>query len=117
MAVDRLESTNFPYLPVRLTLDGDTYDEDMLIDTGYEGYVAVPEGWGQGRQPRGYRTVALADGSLVRVPYFRGFADIGGLGEFECTVFALGDELILGRFATNRYSLTLDHGQRVIVEA
>ncbi len=116
MAVGRVESTNFPYLPLCFTLGGTSHEAEGLVDTGFEGHLAVPEGWPVSEEPYGYQTVGLADGSERRIPYYRGVAAIGGLEEFECLVLVLGDEIVLGRFATDRYLLILDHGRRILVE-
>ncbi len=38
----RLTSFRFPYLPLRLSLGAESKDVDTLLDTGFDGDVAVP---------------------------------------------------------------------------
>ena len=62
---------------------------------------------------------AVADGSTVLAPSYLGrveVAELGDAGTFPAVISVLGDEPILGRSLTNRFSITLDHGRRVIIQ-
>lgn len=49
-------------------------------------------------------------------PYERGVVEVGGLGAFPVVVIVLGYEPLAGRGVSDRYSVILDHGRRLIVE-
>jgi predicted aspartyl protease len=113
----RLVSSRFPYVPIRVEVRQRTGDFEALLDTGFDDDVVVPASWsGNGQPPDGHVRLELGDGSLVVAPYYDGTAGLAGLGSFPVLVIALGDEPIVGRGLTDRFRVTLDHGQRVIVE-
>ena len=116
MAVGQLESSRFPYLPVSLTVRGHTWSAEALVDTGFDGYLAVPEALLGGARPSGRQMVALADESVLRIPYYRRQVQLGSLPPVPGLIIALGGEVILGRRVTGLYRVIFDHGQRVIVE-
>ena len=84
MALDgSLESTRFPYLPLGLTLENRSVQVEVLLDTGFDGDVAVPPGLVMnGEPPDDYLVWALADGSEVLAPAFLGRARLGPFPEF-----------------------------------
>lgn len=111
MSAASLTSTQFPYLPLTLHVQGYITTVVALLDTGFDGNVALPPdllpaniapdldlGW------------VLADGTMVHAPAYVGTVRLGNFGPFNVTITALGDEPIIDRFA-----ITLDHGQRAIV--
>jgi predicted aspartyl protease len=105
------------YLPVELTVVGHTLILEALIDTGFDGGVAVaPETITNGQPARWRLRFTLADGSRVHVPAYRGTIRLGDFAPLPTVVIALGDQAILGRSVTDHFRLILDHGQRVIVE-
>jgi predicted aspartyl protease len=113
----RVTSDHFPYVPVHLDIRGQTYEMETLLDTGFDGDIAVPldlihRDW----TPNGHYSWALADGSEVEAPYFRGTLRLGGLPPLSLNVTALGDEPILGRGVIDRFMFILDHGRQVVVE-
>jgi predicted aspartyl protease len=113
----RVVSSRFPYLPVHLDVDGHSEDVEALLDTGFDGDVAVPPSMVPGGQPPDYlETWTLADGTQLVIPTFLGSAQIGGLPAFPVTLTALGDEPLVGRGVGDRFRITLDHGQQVILE-
>jgi predicted aspartyl protease len=116
VAVDRVESARFPYLPVAFTVRGSTRTAEALVDTGFDGYLAVPEALLRGVAPSGHQMVGLADGSALRIPYYRGLIRLGELSPVPCLIITLGDEVIVGRRVTDRYYMVFDRGRRVIVE-
>ena len=61
-----LISNQYPYLPIRVELRGQTVEDLALIDTGYDGSFVIPAAWRDrlGR-PDGISRVGLGDGSIV----------------------------------------------------
>ncbi|MBM2826006.1 MAG: hypothetical protein HW403_70 [Dehalococcoidia bacterium] len=115
-------SSRFPYLPIHLqvrinrTTDFET-DLEALLDTGFDGDVVVPANFpSNGHVPEAFLRWILADGSQVEAAAYRGTLYIGNIGPISVVVTALGDESMIGRKAITRFTVTLDHGQRVIVE-
>lgn len=114
----RVVSERFPYLPVRLRVRGREAVVEALLDTGFDGYVVVPAHLVTNGAPADtHYTWVLADGSKVESPTYRGTAQIGELPPVRVLISVLGDEPIIGRALTNRFSIHLDHGRQVIVEA
>ena len=35
-------TSRFPYLPIRVNVDGTTYEGDALLDTGFTGGIMLP---------------------------------------------------------------------------
>jgi hypothetical protein len=58
----------------------------------------------------------LADGSTIDAPVYFGSVEIIGLPAVRAAITVLGNEYILGRGVLDRYKLTLDHGQQVVVD-
>jgi predicted aspartyl protease len=110
-------SSRFPYLPVHLDVGGHSDDVEALLDTGFDGDVAVPLSRMPGGQPPDFlETWTLADGTQVVVPTYLGSVQIGGLPAFRVALTALGDEPLVGRGVGDRFRITLDHGQQLILE-
>jgi len=110
-------SVRFPYLPVRVEVRGHTIESEALLDTGFDGYVAIPSDLvPPGARPNDLSRWALADGSTVLVPSYLGTVTLGAHGPFPAVVIAIGDELLVGAGAAKHVTIILDHGQRVIVE-
>lgn len=64
MALERVESERFPYLPLTLTVGEQTAQVEALLDTGFDGDIVVPLSLIANDQPPDeYRNWALADGS------------------------------------------------------
>lgn len=118
MAVNpRLVSRRFPYLPIHLAVHQTGDDLDALLDTGFDGDVAVPyASVADGDPPDGYLSCRLADGSDVLSPFYVGTVKVGAMGSFSIVIVALGDEPLVGRGVSDRFKVTLDHGQQLIVE-
>ena len=117
MAVNRrLTSFHFPYLPLHLLVGRRSTDVEALLDTGFDGDVAVPPEVLSGQSPNEYVIWTLADGSPVLAPAFVATAQLGDLDPFPVLVTALGDEPLIGRGVSDRFKVTLDHGHQVVVE-
>ncbi len=113
----RVESDRFPYLPVRLTIGGREAQFEALLDTGFDGGVAVPEDTiASGQTAEWSLSFYLADGSVVDVPAYLGRVQVGELLPVTTIIITLGGEPILGRAVTDQFKITLDHGQRIVVE-
>ncbi len=113
----RVESDRFPYLPVSLSLRGRKTEFEALLDTGFDGGLAVSEGAvADGQTAEWHLTACLADGSVVDVPAYLGTVQVGSLPPLTTIIITLGNEPILGRAVADQYKITLDHGQRVIAE-
>jgi predicted aspartyl protease len=117
MNPQRVVSNRFPYLPVRLHVGNQTHDLEALLDTGFDGDIAVPAALVAGlANPLGYFRWSLADGSGISAPYYEGALRVGPVGPFAVAVMELGAEPIIGVGAIEELVITLDHAQRVIVE-
>jgi predicted aspartyl protease len=113
----RLVSAHFPYLPLTLDLFGRLIDLEALLDMGFDGALLVPPDLvATGHPPDGVLRWTLADGSRVIAPYYVAQVRLGPLGAFPVLVTAVGNEPLLGRALTDHFTVTLDHGQHVIVE-
>jgi predicted aspartyl protease len=114
---DQVVSYRFPYLPIRLQVRALAVEFEALLDTGFDGHVVVPAHTIADIAPAEIETRwTLADGSEVIAPSYRGTAQIGSLPPVRVLISVLGDEHIIGRALTDRFSIQLDHGRRVIAE-
>jgi predicted aspartyl protease len=117
MTNGRLLGQRFPYLPVSIDVHQRVANVDALLDTGFDGDVAVPDGLvTNGQAPDGHSRWTLADGSAVLVPYYLGTVELDGHGPFQAVIIVLGDEPLIGASAARHVTIILDHGQRVIVQ-
>ena len=109
-------SEEYPYLQIRFGVQAHSDEDTALIDTGFTGHLAIPASW-EARlgRPDGYSRWRLADGSVVHAPVYLGRVEIVGLSPTTATIVVVGDEYILGRRILDRFEITLDHGQGVIV--
>jgi hypothetical protein len=60
--------------------------------------------------------VVLADGSSVETLVYVGQVRLGSTYMTSIAIMALGDEPIVGRGISDRFTIILDHGRQVIVE-
>ncbi len=116
-------SSNFPYLPVHIqigrsfqTIDFE-FDIEPLIDTGFDGGLAVPRDLiPDSVTPIGRSDWRLADETEISTFAYFGYVIIGQLPPVPALVIALAEEALLGRQVTNNFRLIFDHGSQVIVE-
>ena len=115
----RVIGTLYPYLRVRITLRGQVSEASALVDTGFTGGLVIPSAalaTALGL-PDARIDWELADGSAVDAPLYFGIVEIPGLVPAPAAITSLGSEYILGRGMIDRFSVTFDHGRRIIVEA
>ena len=62
-----------------------------------------------------YQRWTLADGGQVQAPIYRGTVQVGTFQPTPALIVALGDEHIIGLGVLNNFTVTFDHGRRVIV--
>ena len=124
---NKLVSTTFPFLPLHVhvrvsRLEQIEQDTEALVDTRFSGDIVLPATDDlQKYQPDAYATWAMADGSEVMAPIFLGKIRFPDLEDdvavlVGVTVTVLGDQTLIGLNALRRFTLTLDHGKRVILE-
>lgn len=112
-----LVSSHFPYLLVHIQVHKQIRDVDALIDTGFDGFVAMPrETLMNGDPPDGYIPCTLADASKIAAPFYRGIVRIGKFPSFAAIILALGDEPLVGRGVTDKFKVIFDYGKKIIVE-
>ena len=77
-----------------------------LVDSGFEGYVAVPTALVRTLPPPGYRRRAeAASGEIVVVSVWEGTAELNDApGRFDVRAIALGDEFLMGLLTMNHTS-------------
>ena len=89
------------------------------MDTGFTGHLAMSASMLNRilGLPDTRTTWELADENTVDAPVYFGTVEIVGLLPVPAAIIALGREYILGRGVIDRFKITFDHGQRVIVES
>ena len=113
-----MTSSRFPYLTFNLRVRQLSYDGEALVDTGFDGGFAVPPSLLRDvGPPDGYELWEPVLGPPVLAPTYRASFQIDALGPFPVTVTALGDETLVGLEVISRFSVTLDHGNRVVVNS
>ena len=116
MTGSNVVSSRFPYLSVRVQVDGIDYQGDALLDTGFSGGVILPRRLlSDSGSVEGYERWTLADNSRVVAPYYSGTVELGGSKPIRTAVTLLGTEAIVGIEIISRFYVLLDHGERVVV--
>lgn len=117
MAYNFLKSSHFPYLKISIKVLHRDIKIEALVDTGFDGDIAIPpELVLNGDPPAGYVRWTLASGQTILAPYFMGTIKVGNFRLISIQITVLGDEPIIGRGIIDRFKITLDHGQKVILE-
>ncbi len=102
MAIRKITSHNFPFIPIIISVRGRVEKLEALIDTGFEGDVVVPKGLlTNGDPPDTLLPWQLADGKVVLAPVYAGKIKMGTIASFG---------------VTDRFKVIFDHGRKVIVE-
>ena len=119
MASRRVISNDFPFLPIRVTIRGWETEAVALVDTGFSGDLVIPEyalpsDIGPPNYPITYR---VADDRFTSAGMFYGDIEILGLPPISrVSIGPLGSKYIIGLGIIERYVVTLERGERVIVE-
>lgn len=109
-------SSKFPYLPASIAVKGIKHDCVSLLDTGFDGDIALPASVvTNGESPKRFIICKLADNSIVEVPSYIGSITLGGKILKDVVVIIMGNEPIIGRGIISHFNIVLDHGKRVIV--
>ena len=108
----------YPSLLIRFTAEGVEGRASALLDTGFDGHLAIPETVVPTLpRPLYRRRVRTASGQIVRVAAYLGTVELDDRPSVvDSIIIALGDEYLLGLSVLNRFKVTFDHGRRVIVE-
>ena len=119
MGYSVVASDDFPYLSIRVAVRDWEVHQQALIDTGFTGDLVVPEGSlpqdiGNPDHVRVYR---VADDRFTRAPMFTGELEVMGLPPIRhVTIAELGSRYLIGLGIIERYVVTLERGERVVVE-
>ena len=114
-----ITSERYLYLNLRVKIGGWQEEASALVDTGFTANLVVPEShWTEDLgQAHGRVNLIVADGGIVRAPVYIGEVEVLGISPISgLRVVFMGDEFILGRGIIDRFKVTFDHGQRIIVE-
>jgi len=110
-------SDDYPYIPIRLEVQGQSEVVLALLDTGYTESLIIPASCRQRLgAPDGRTTLEVGDGRVVHAPVYLGIVEIVGFPPiYGVALTLLAGEYIIGRRILDRFEITLDHGQRVII--
>jgi hypothetical protein len=120
--ISAARSSAFPYLPVHVRLGNQQYpnfefDVDALVDTGFDGGLAVPQDLIPDNVPSlGRHLCDLADGSSITALAYLGFISVGQLQPVRALVITLPHQALLGRAVTNHFRLSFLYGRQVVLE-
>ena len=111
-----IESRTYPFLPITLEIRNFHESVPAFVDTGFDGFLILPDRYfPQLGSPDFVGRWSLADGSFIEAAEFRGTVRIEGLRPLvQARITCLGAEVIFGRAVVDRFSVTFDHGQRII---
>ena len=108
----------YPFVEVEWSVRQFIRRDWAYADTGFEGFLTIPLTLAQTLgTPHGAVRSRMADGSVsISIAYF-GTVGIVGLNEvITSRILVMGSEFLLGRRILDRYRVTFDRGQQVIVE-
>lgn len=112
-------SEDFPYVPIRAFIGGWEISGVALLDTGFSGDLIIPEGSLPSNlgAPNHYNSYRVADGRSVPTPMYAGNVELGMLPPVtNLMIGVMGDRFIVGVGVIERYTITLEYGQRIIIE-
>ena len=119
MDAGRVVSHDFPYLPIRVAVQGWEAEAEALLDTGFSGELivpanAIPQDIGP---PTYFITYRVADDRVISSPVYYGDVEIPGLPPVtDVAIGALGSRYIIGVGIMELYRIVLDRAREVIVE-
>ena len=117
MAIRKIISNTFPFIPIEIIVRHRVEKIEALIDTGFEGDVVVPKGLlTNGDPPDTILPWQLADGKVVIAPVYAGKVKLGNITSLKVSVITLGNEVMIGRGVTDKFKVIFDHGRKVIIE-
>jgi predicted aspartyl protease len=120
LAAESFVGLNPPYINIKVHFEpsGPDFEVEGLVDTGFEGHIAMPAV----RLPTtiraaGNRVMVLADGTLSTAEIYDGIAGVIGLDQSVAVSITLGSrEILIGRRFIDYSRVTFDHGREVTVE-
>jgi hypothetical protein len=115
--IERVTSTRFPYLPLNVSVRDHRFQVEALLDTGFDGDVVLPLSLALAGESPDYLTpYTLADASGSFPQTDLGEVRLGSAVIVPAHIILLGDEALVGRGISDRFTIILDHGRQVIVE-
>ncbi len=111
-------SNLYPFVEVEWAVQQFRQQDWAYADTGFEGFLNIPSAFTQMLgNPHGAIRTRMADGSVTISEAYLGTVEIVGIHEpILSRILALGSEFLSGRRILDRYRVTFDRGQQVIVE-
>lgn len=108
----------YPSLQIRFLAQGLERETFALVDTGFDGHLAIPEALVDDLpEPLYVRRVRTASGQIVRVPVYVGTVKLAEHpNPIDALIIALGDEYLLGLPTLNHFKVTFDHGKTITVK-
>lgn len=108
----------YPSLRIRFSINGYYGECVALVDTGCDVGLVVPRSLVPGLSaPNQLIGVSTASGEKLEAPAYAGTAELFDEPTPVGTIIlVLGDECLVGLPMLNHFRVTLDHGQRIIVE-
>ncbi len=96
-------------------------EDYALLDTGFDGDVIVPETLLDriSEKPDGVSFCQVGDGRVVGASVYIGTLEIGypfNLPSQTVSIAFMGDTYLVGRGVIDKYQITLDHGEKVILK-
>ena len=87
-----MTSPRFPILRIRVELADRVFEENALLDTGFDGEIVIPKSRAQGLQPDDIGRFVFPDGTEVEPGRFKGVARLNDLEPVPVEIIALGAE-------------------------
>jgi predicted aspartyl protease len=103
----------FPSHPVRIQIQRQTYNVNVLLDTGFDGDVVVPLFSVRSLPQDDETDIEWLEGTSISAPVYRGTIQIGKMAPRQVQIIAAGSEFIIGIGVLRRYEVILDRGRRV----
>jgi hypothetical protein len=109
-------SDTVPFLRVVVQFGVYYFSVTARIDTGFDGDVVIPDTIHPADvQPIGRKPYRMANDAIEEAPYFDGQIFIDPFAPFDVRIVVLGSEVLIGMRALRHFTVTFDHGERVII--